>query len=1186
MKKKCQPKTGHYHLFKFDLKMRLAFLCFLFSFIGMQAENSFAQKVITLNAKNATIAELLEIIEEETDYRFVYKINDVDLNRRVSVKVRNKKVSKVLDKIFKNAAVEYDFFEDYVFLRKNDGLHTDTPFPAGLLGLFQQDIEITGVVTDENGIPISGVIVKNKMSAAGTNTDFDGRYTIKGELGDILEFSYIGFSNQEVEVQEEEINVVMQVSRDVMDEVIVTAYGRSSKESITGSVASVSNEDIVKRGGTNVFTALRGSAPGIRMNSQSGDLTSAGDIRIRGYKTIHGSNTPLYVIDGVAYSGNISDLNANDIESISILKDANSAALYGNRAANGVIMIETKAGKPNTGSAFEVSAKIGTVDRAIPDYDVLGPDDYLEAYWQGYRNSLVTDLGMDIEEASQYTSANLIDEQLFLNIYNVPNDELFTADGKINPRAQILPGYLGDLNWFKDIERTGLRQDYNFSGRSSSEAGGTYYSIGYLNEEGYVKNNSFNRLTGRVNANYKFNNWLKSGVALSGSHQKKDRRGTADNKNPFLWARNIAPIYPVHEHDPETGEYILDDEGNKVYDLGDRTRNYRAGRHLIWENEKDQLKTIRNTLEANAYVDINFLKDFTFTLRGEMSLRNQEEVNYNSSQVGAGKGDNGRLDKRRTMWKKFTGQQLLNWNKSFGQHNFEMLAGHENYKYSESYFRTYMVDEIFLDELFLNNFTEYNEVNDYERINATESYLSRIKYNFDKKYFAEASFRRDGSSRFAKKNRWGNFWSAGASWIISKENFFKSNKINYLKFRSSYGEVGDHGGAGYYSYLDLFSNNKYDHQAAFYKIQNAAPDLVWETSSTFDIALEGTLFNRANFTIEYYDKRSKNLLFDVNMPLSSGASDLGSASNVITKNLGSISNYGWEFSFDVDVIKQKDWQWNINTNLTLEKNKIVRLPDEHREAGVISGNKRRVEGRSIYDFWMRQFAGVDQMTGNSLYYINDDDYNVNGSNPEGPSIPDDQILEINGGYYTTNPTYAKYDWSGSAFPDVYGGVSTMLTWKNLTLSAHMTYSIGGKLSHAAYSDLMLLSGTASNLHVNSKKAWNGIPEGMTDSSPNRIDPNGIPVIDFSRSGDNNISSNRWLEDASYLEVTNINLNYSFPRNVIEKLSINSLNIYAGVENLATFSKMKGLIPNGSFAGSAGSSYVPLRRFSVGLNISL
>lgn len=686
--------------------------------------------------------------------------------------------------------------------------------------VYGQEKMVKGTVTDEHDLPLPGVTVRN--GSIGTTTDFDGFYRLKAQVKDKLEFSYIGYRTEVITVTNSPgtYSVKMDVDHQEMDEVIVIAYGTSDRESITGSISSVSSQDIEKRAVSNVISSLEGSAPGIQFNSSSGEPGSAGSIRIRGFTTLNGSNSPLYVLDGVPFEGNLSDLNPQDIKSISVLKDASSTALYGNRASNGVIIIKTKEGSANSGSSLSISVKQGIFERGIPEYDKIGPDDFMETMWAGYRNSLMTEnKNLSISEANQTASNTLVDTYLKSNIYNVEDTNLFTSDGKLNPNAQILPGYRDDLDWFEGIERRGNRQEFSVSATTSGDKGGVYYSLGYLDEEGYIKTSSFNRLSARVNANYRTTDWLKTGINLSGTHQNRDNVNSSSSGsyvNPFNYSRSIAPIYPVHLHDQATGAYILDDDGNKLYDSGDETRNQYVGRHVIWENALDKTKTQRNTLQGMAYADFDFLNDFTFTIRGELNLRNSEESSYNNAIIGDGAGNSGRAKKIIYRYKNYTSQQLLNLNRSFGNHNFEALIGHESFSDMYDYTYGYKTNETFPGQTDLVNFNQITNLDGYQHTYTTEGYLSRVKYNYDRKYYLEGSFRRDGSSKFSKDKRWGNFWSVGGNWIINKEDFFRVDFVNSLKLRASYGEVGNDTGAGRYAYQSLYSIDQNANLAAVY----------------------------------------------------------------------------------------------------------------------------------------------------------------------------------------------------------------------------------------------------------------------------------------------------------------------------------------------------------------------------------
>lgn len=1058
-------------------------------------------------------------------------------------------------------------------------------------GAFAQSKSITGTVTETNGEPMLGATIIVVGTNNGTSTDFDGKFNLTVNQGEKLEVSYVGYGTKTIEVgSANTYDIVLEMDSNIMDEVLIVAYGTATKESITGSVASIDSKIIEKRSVSNAIGALEGAAAGVQINNTVGQPGSEPSVRIRGFTTINGSNSPLYVVDGVPFGGNISDINPSDIESMSVLKDASASTLYGNRASNGVIMIQTKSGRGSGG--MNVSVRQGIFTRGNSEYDRIYPDDFMEVMWQGYRNSLLTDNpSMSIADANAKASSSLIQDYLITNIYNVSDDNLFTEDGRLNPNAEILDGYRGDLDWFKPLERTGYRQEYNVSARNTNERGGVYYSAGYMSEEGYLKNSDFNRFNARMNADYKANDWMKYGLSLNGSHQKSNTLSATTSSansfvNPFMYSRNIAPIYPVHLHDKTTGAFILDEEGNKIYDGGEGTRNQYVGRHTVWENELDRDRSYRNTLNGQVYADFTFLENFTLTLLGDLNVRNSENRTYNNAIIGDGAGNNGRASRSVYRYKNYTAQQLLNWNKSFGDHNLEVLVGHENFYDSYTYLYGYKTTETFAGKEDLINFTDITRLYDYKQTYATEGYLSRAKYNFDNKYFAEASFRRDGSSKFAKDQRWGNFWSIGGSWIISKEEFFNLDFVDDLKLRASYGEVGSDQGAGRYAYHALYNIAQNSNMAALYKSQNAANDLKWETSSSIGAALEGRLFNRLNFNIEYFDKRSQNLQFDLNLPLSSGATSTGSAVSTITKNIGAISNSGLELTMDVDIIRNQDWNWNVAANATFMKNRIKKLPEENRENGIISGNFKRVEGRSIYDFYMVQFAGVDQMTGEALYEADAETFNVNGSNPDAEDLPDEFLREINGKYYTTNTTYGRRDWSGSAIPDVFGSFSTALSWKNFTLSGLFTYSVGGKVYDYSYNSLMSMSGTPGALHKDILNSWNGVPEGMTETSIDRIDANGIPVVNYSTSSYNNATSNRFLQNGSYLVIKNITLSYDLPNHLLENMKLSSMNFSLGVENLATFTKLKGMDPQQSFAGSSQNAFVAARVFTLGVNVGL
>ncbi len=1068
-----------------------------------------------------------------------------------------------------------------------------------------QSSTITGVVISaEDGEPVIGASVLVKGTTQGAITDLDGAFSISNvsAKAKTLVVSYIGMRTVEVAIKPN-IRVELHPDTQVLEEVVVTvAYGSAKKSSLTGAISSVDSKQIETRPVSSVTSALEGATSGVQINSSYGAPGSDPSIRIRGVGTVNGSNDPLYVVDGMPMGGNISDLNPADIESISVLKDAASAALYGNRASNGVILITTKKGTSQKMS-FDLRINQGTYNRGIKEYELMGPNQFMEASWMNIKNSRIS-AGDTPAAAAAYASKNLIADHLYLNIYNKADDQLFTADGKLVPDAQILSGYLDDLDWYDEAIRSGHRQEYSLSGNAANEKSNYYFSLGYLDEQGYVSNSSFDRISARGVINITPKKWISAGITLNATHQNfNNTAGDSDAgfTNAFMYCRNIAPIYPVHLHNAD-GTYRLDAFGNKQYDPGQytndegidiTTRNQYADRHVIWENEVCADKTIRNTMQMIGYVDIKFLEDFTFTVKGDLNLRNSENRSYNSALIGDGKGNNGRAARNNYRYKNYTFQQLLNWRHAFGDHTVGILLGHENYSNNYNYLYGYKTTQVFEGEHAMINFKEITNLYDYENNYRTESYLARVRYNYKEKYNLEASFRRDGSSRFHKDNRWGNFGSLGANWMISEEEFMKDVVwVNSLKLRANWGIVGNDSGSGYYGYMGLYSNSQNANKGAYYLSQNESYDLKWEGSESFGFAAEARLFNRWNLSIEYFDKRNKDLLFNVYLPLSAGATTTGSATASVLKNIGTISNRGWEINTDFDIFKNQNWKINLAANATYMKNKVTKLPEQNKD-GIIDGTKKIVEGRSRYDFYLYTFEGVDQMTGQSLYkpnlednYITDVNGNYLAGNEAGSDITEN-VTMINGKPYVNNTTYAQKEFHGSALPTIYGSFTPTIQYKSLSLSAVFTYSLGGKVYDGVYAGLMGAGGTPSSIHVDVANSWNGVPEGMTETSADRIKKDGIPEFNYTTSSLNNAgTTSRWLTSADYLVLKNLTLSYQLPKSWAKKIDLQNIGLSLSCENLFTLTSRQGMNPQQSFGGTQSNYLVTPRVFSFGVQVKL
>ena len=1066
------------------------------------------------------------------------------------------------------------------------------------------------VVTYEDNEPIIGASIQVVGATnIGTITDMNGQFTLEVPAGSkTLKITYVGMEPLEVAVSNKPLRIQLRNDANNLDEVVVVAYGTQKKTSLTGSIQEVKSDAIELRPTSSVASALEGTVTGVQVNSTLGQPGSDPSIRIRGIGTVNGSSTPLYILDGVPFGGNISDLNPQDIESMSVLKDAASAALYGNRASNGVILITTKKGKQGKLN-INLDIKQGTYTRGIPEYDRLGVNDWMEAQWMALRNSRVT-AGDDLAAANAYATKNLINDRLYLNVFQGADDALFDGNGKFTGGA-MKGSYGEDLDWYDQGIRKGHRQEYNISANGANEKADYMFSVGYLSEDGYVKNSAFDRISGRAVVNVQPKKWIKMGLNIAGTHQNQMNTpaNPEDNANSyvnlFMYARNISPIYPVHLHDANTGQYLLDANGNKQYDGGSYvdengqviiTRNQFADRHVLWEAELNNDKTVRNTLNSTAYVDLILPYNFTFTLRGNLNLRHSEEQTYNSAVIGDGKGNNGRASREDYRYKNYTFQQQLHWSHEFGVHSLDALIGHENYYYTYNYLYGYKTNEVFAGKGYMRNFTEITNLYDYNNEYTTESYLGRVRYGYDNRYNVEASFRRDGSSRFHKDARWGNFWSIGANWVISNETFMKKvDWVNYLKLRADYGEVGNDSGSGYYGYMALYAANQNANKGAYWITQLPNEDLKWETGQSWGIGLDGRLFNKLNFSVEYFNKRNKDLLFDVYNPLSAGGTS-EYAESTITQNIGVISNKGVEISADMDIFKNRDWRVNVGANITFIKNEVTKLPEQNKD-GIILSNKKILEGKDRYAWFVYTWEGINTRNGLSLYKFNDEEYFFNdgtttyGDAENGAEISGDELsslVVINGVPYTYVTAYAKREYHGSAIPNAYGSFNFNVSWKGLSLATLFTYQLGGKVLDGNYQDLMSPSGTPYAIHSDIKNAWTYEKATSTDA----IDRNGIPVFDNTAtteiggktSADLNSTSSRWLTSASYLILKNINLTYQLPKNFVHKFDLDAVGITVACENLVTWTKRKGMNPQQSFSGSQANGLVTPRIFSVGLNV--
>ncbi|WP_460934501.1 SusC/RagA family TonB-linked outer membrane protein [Spirosoma humi] len=1049
------------------------------------------------------------------------------------------------------------------------------------LPVLAQDFLVTGNVTsseDKSGLP--GVSVQLKGTTRGTTTDAEGNYKISVPANGRLVFSYIGFASQEIAIgNKSTITVSLVPDAANLDEVIVTTFGTAKRASFTGSAGTLSPTQIQNRPVNNLAQALSGAVSGVQTTAGTGQPGAAPSIRIRGFGSYSSGNEPLYVVDGIPYSGNISNISPNDIESISVLKDAASTALYGSRAANGVVVVTTKKGQKDR-SSINVRYTKGLSTRGLPEYDRVGVGEYYPLMWEMYRNNVAYRATNPVALATANADAtNRLVSLVGYNVYNVPDNQLVDNNGQMNPNATLLYSP-DDLNWEKPLMRQGNRDELNVSFAGGQNKSDYFLSLSYLNDKGYLIRSDFSRFTGRLNVNSQMKPWLRVGGNLSTTMSKSnqaDAGGTAGGTsfvNPFFFSRNIGPIYPVYAYDPNNpGQFLTLANGNRRWDYGNLTalglpaRPQYGGRHAIAETILNQNNFRRNVLSARGYAEISFLKDFKFTANIGTDITNINTYTFWNPEIGDG-APAGRATHEFQNINSYNLNQLLTYNKSFGKHNVDVLLGHENFQVGDNNLEGARTQQIVEGNYELVNFTTTTNLASVAFMRRVEGYFSRINYDYDQKYFLSASARRDGSSKFYQNSRWGTFFSVSGAWRLDQEEFLRSiPSINALKLRSSYGQTGNDGGGNtgqdaqdntisYYAWQPLYGLGSWNNasEAGILQTSLGNPNLAWESNNAFDLALEFSLFKgRVSGTVEYFDRRSSNLIFAVPLPLSSGI-------QTVTRNIGTMYNRGMEVELGIEPVRTKDFTWRLDLNATRIKNKITKMPEENPE--IIDGTKKLAVGRSIYDYWLREYAGVNPTNGEAQYRA----ANYVASNS--------RITE-SGDTLTNSVNNARYRYNGSSIPALSGGFTNTLRYKGISLSALFVYQLGGKIYDAAYASLMSAGGYGSAKHVDILNRWRN-PGDITN----------VPRMDAGRTSDFDAQSDRWLTDASFLNLRSITLSYALPNVLARKLLLENAQVYVSGENLLFLSRRTGMNVQQQFTGVTGNSYSPARSLVLGVSFTL
>ncbi|WP_316781244.1 TonB-dependent receptor [Pedobacter antarcticus] len=1012
------------------------------------------------------------------------------------------------------------------------------------LGYAQSSKKITGKVFESNTqIPLPGVSILIKGTKSGTTTDQNGLFAISSDSDDpILIVSYLGFKTKEViGTLGSPMNINLDNSSNALNEVIVVAYGTASKASYVGSVSQIKSEQLANRQVSNVSKALQGMVPGVQVTSSSGQPGTTADIRIRGIGSINASSAPLYVVDGNPFSGDINSINVNDIESVSVLKDAASSALYGSRGANGVIIITTRSGKNSKETLISANFSQGISNRAVKDYAQMNTDQYFESYWLALKNKQLTN-GANDTQAGQNASNQLITD-LGINPYGSAYPQPVGADGKIVAGATPL----WDDNWGKEMEQTSLRTQADLSFSGGNETTKYFISGGYLNDKGIALGSGYKRYNARVNLTTQAKKWLKVGLNISASSSTQDYPTSEDSNtsNVINYSRLVPSFYPVYQRNGD-GSYQLDASGNKVYDFGDYRPSSAIPRsNLAATVGLDKSEILQDNVSARTFMEADLAEGLKFKTSYSGDYSEMNDHYYTNPLLGEGAANGGSVSKSSRRIYSWTWNNIFTYQKTFNEdHHLNLLAGHEIYKYNSRSISGSRQNFVLPDLYEPDAAAQLNSFNGSSVDYMLLSFLGKAEYDFKNKYLLSASLRTDGSSRFSPARRWGTFWSLGASWRASKEEFLQDKTwLTNLTFRASYGAQGNDNIGTYYAYDALYAIRNNLGENGLVTSRLPTPDLKWETNLNLNIGMDFGLFrDRISGSIEYFNRRSKDLLFSKAMPNSTGFSS-------IDANIGSLKNTGIEIQLNTVPVSTTDFRWTFGINATYFKNKITDLPQDN----LISGNKLLRIGGSIYDFYLREWAGVNPENGNPQWYKDND---------KGQKV----ITET----YSDATQYVQK----SALPDLVGGISNTFTYKQFELSALLSYSLGGKILDGDYTSMM---------HNGNSPGRTWSAEMLNHWTPENTDTD-VPRLTTDNLGWTQTST-RFLYDATYARLKNVSLSYSLPKALVSRMNINNLRFTLSGENLLTFYGHKGMDPEQTVNGATYFRYPAMRTFSAGVNLT-
>ena len=893
----------------------------------------------------------------------------------------------------------------------------------------QQEKRVTGTVTSE-GEPLPGVSVQLKGASSGTITDIDGNYSIEVPAAGTLVFRFVGMRSVEQPVNNRSvINVTLESESKELEEVMVVAYATAKKYSFTGAASTMKAGEIEKLQTSSVSRVLEGTVSGVQASAASGQPGTDAEIRIRGIGSINASSAPLYVVDGVPFDGSVNSINPDDISSMTVLKDAASAALYGSRGANGVIIITTKQGDQNTKATVKVKASLGGSNRAVRDYDRVSTDQYFELYWEALRNQYAKSADYTPATAAAQASKDLVTKLMGggPNPYGPQYTQPVGTDGKLVAGARPL----WNSDWSDAMEQQALRTELNLSVSGGGKANQYFFSAGYLNDKGIALESGYQRFNLRSNITSEMTSWLKGGVNLSFAHSMQNYPVSSDSKtsNVITAGRTMPGFYPIYEMNTD-GSYKLDESGDRIYDFGSyRPSGSMANWNLPATLPLDKSERMKDEVSGRTFLEATIIEGLKFKTSFNFDLINYNTLDYTNPKLGPAKENGGGVSRMNTRTFSWTWNNIATYDKTIGEHHFNVLAGVEaySYRYDELTASRSKMAQPDMPELVVGS--QLTGGSGYRIDYALVGYLTQALYDYQNKYFFSASYRRDGSSRFAPETRWGNFWSLGTSWRIDREEFMASTSdwLSALTLKMSYGAQGNDNLGTYYASKGLYTIVSNLGENALVSDRMATPNLKWETTTAYDLGLDfGMWEDRLTVTFGYYLKKTKNLLSSVTLPTSLGFIDY-------KENLGQMENEGVELALRSFVYKSNDWNVSLFVNMAHNKNRIVSISnalssyndkadqeqannDDYKTKPMV----RYKEGRSSTAIYAMKSLGIDPATGKELFQRQD------GTNT-----------------YVWDPKESVV--CGDTEPKVTGAFGTNITWKQLNLNMNFSYRLGGQV---------------------------------------------------------------------------------------------------------------------------------------------